>query len=341
MNILTLLLILPLIVFIIVLVFIVKYKLYNLPKRKKTDKERILVEDSLKHIFDCEHNKSICSYETLSKYLSVSKISVEKLLGKLIETGLINKNTDAIILTEKGREYALKVIRIHRLLEKYFSDETSESADIWHSKAEKHEHYISIEDAEKLSVKMGNPLYDPHGDPIPTKDGFIPQKEEISINRLNANERGELSHFEDEPKSVYSEIVNCGLEIGMKFQVLKREDKQITIICNNEEIALSKELANNIFVKPINSKEEINLEIIALSNIKIGEKVKVYLLSKSLRGQQRRRIMDMGIVPGTIISPTLESLGKDPIGYLVRNTIVALRKQQANQIFVRRMEANG
>ncbi|MDH7604522.1 MAG: FeoA family protein [Melioribacter sp.] len=72
-----------------------------------------------------------------------------------------------------------------------------------------------------------------------------------------------------------------------------------------------------------------------LSELKVGETAVISSLSGVLRGQQRRRLLDLGIVPGTKIKAVLESIGKDPVAYEVRDTLIALRKNQSDYIFIK------
>lgn len=341
MNLITILLILPLLAIIIVLFLIPKYGLFSFSKKAKRDHERIIVEDSLKHIHECEHNGEVSSVYSLSKHLKLSTERTNKLLLKLRDIGLINYMGDAFTLTPEGRSYALRVIRIHRLLEKYLADSTSVNEADWHTQAEEKEHLITYEEANVLASQMGNPLFDPHGDPIPTIDGKLPKVDSVSVSSLKEKDFAQIIHIEDEPRAVYSAIISLGLTIGIVIRIIKISQEIITLESNGKIFSLPVSLASNISVSKLTEPQNISEILVPLSSMKIGEDGLVYSLSKSLRGEQRRRIMDFGIVPGTKISPTLQSLGKDPTAYSVRNTTIALRKQQADLILVKRTKVNG
>ena len=340
MNFITILLILPLLAIIIVLFLIPKYGLFSFSKKAKRDSERIIVEDSLKHIQDCEQNGEISSVYSLSKRLSISTDKTNKLLYKLRDIGLINFMGDAFTLTPEGRSYALRVIRIHRLLEKYLADSTSVKEIDWHAHAEEKEHLITYEEANELASKMGNPLFDPHGDPIPTIDGKLPKVDSIHLSDLKEKEFAQIIHIEDEPKSVYAGIISLGLSIGIVIRIIKISSDIITLESNGKTFSLPVNLAANISVSQLLEPQNFGEVLVPLSSMNIGEEGFVYSLSKSLRGEQRRRIMDFGIVPGTKITPTLQSLGKDPTAYSVRNTTIALRKQQSDLILVKRTKVH-
>lgn len=124
----------------------------------------------------------------------------------------------------------------------------------------------------------------------------------------------------------------------MQIRMLSITDRRIKFIANGEECVLSPLIAKNITVGIIKLEKQIGENFKTLSSLKVGEKGTILGIAKSLRGQQRRRLMDLGIVPGTKIEAELESLTNDPIAYRVRGTIVALRKQQTDRIFIENNE---
>ena len=303
-------------------------------KRLSRNNKRVMIEDALKNIYDCEYRKADCSLQSLKGGLSVSSEKVALLTKDLEEMNLIKTDADKIVLTPEGRSYALRIVRIHRLLERHFADRTSFKAVEWHEEAENAEHKISYDDANKLAVELGNPLYDPHGDPIPTEKGHLPPRKGVMLNNLKPGDTGRIIHIEDEPKAVYSQIVAQGLHPGMQINVLESNSTKIKFTADTEECVLAPVFASNILVSEPEEKIEITEDFILLSNLKPGQYANVVAISKACRGQQRRRLMDFGIVPGTKILSDLESLGGDPKAYIVRGTKVALRRKQASQIYI-------
>ncbi len=96
---------------------------------------------------------------------------------------------EGFVLTDQGREYALHIVRTHRLLERYLADRTGVLPEDWHGEAERREHKLSPEDRESLAARLGHPLYDPHGDPIPTAAGELPAADRGSPHRPGAGGR--------------------------------------------------------------------------------------------------------------------------------------------------------
>lgn len=312
--------------------------IYALIKRSKRNTKRVLIEDALKHIFDCETRNVSCSVNSIAGNLSISSDLAAKLVAKLHAMDLIERGTDNIILSPNGRTYALRVIRVHRLVERYLADETSVHEKDWHTIAEEKEHELSELQVEELAAQLSNPMIDPHGDPIPSAEGEVKSLEGISLTSLKPGEVGIITHIEDEPGEIYKQLVAENLYRGKQVRMLESNIERIKFIANDEECVLAPVFAANITVSRIERHEEIREDFKRLSHLKIGEKGIVIGLSRKCRGQQRRRLMDFGIVPGTEVSVEMESFGRDPVAYQIRGTTVALRKNQSELIYVKDFE---
>ncbi|MGK9369996.1 FeoA domain-containing protein [Melioribacter sp. Ez-97] len=304
-------------------------------KWKFSDKE--LIEDTLKHLYNSEEAKTDTDENTLSKVLSISVKQAGRLIKKLEESGLTENVDGKQKLTKNGRAYALKVVRIHRLLEKYFAENTSISETEWHKIAEAKEHQIDDDKAKELAARLGNPLRDPHGDPIPTAKGEVYSHNGVPLSKLNVNDFGNIVHIEDEPKSLYKEISDSGIYPGMQIQVKNKKDDGIEIKGDGKKQYISNEAAANITIVPLNKEEIVTQDYKPLSNLEVGEEAEVVGISKALRGMQRRRLLDFGIVPGTRIRAVLKSVGDDPVAYELRGALIALRKNQSDYIFIRKI----
>jgi DtxR family Mn-dependent transcriptional regulator len=120
----------------------------------------------------------------------------------------------------------------------------------------------------------------------------------------------------------------------MQIRMMEVSDKRLKFVANGEECVLSPLIAKNITVGVVKLEKQIEGKFKTLSSLKIGEAGTILGIAKALRGQQRRRLMDLGIVPGTKIEAELESLTGDPVAYRVRGTTVALRKKQTEKIYL-------
>ncbi|KAA0231547.1 hypothetical protein EDS67_01585 [candidate division KSB1 bacterium] len=311
--------------------------IWQLRKLKRTN-EKVLIEDALKHLYHQEYKSLIATLESLSGALSITNDHAAKLLTKLEVLGLITSQQNGFALTADGRSYALRIIRVHRLWERYFADETGLAATEWHAEAERREHNTTLEEAEALAVQMGNPLLDPHGDPIPTPGGELPQQQDMPLTDLPAGELGRIVHIEDEPAIIYAQLAAQGLHPGMIIRVQDKSAERIQFIANGEEVRLAPVAAANVSVVTLSNGHEMIGPHESLSSLAMGESGVVLGISKNCRGLQRRRLMDLGIVPGTTISAELSSASGNPKAYNIRGALIALRQDQANLVYIHRQE---
>lgn len=325
-------------IFFLVLIWLLwpkKGGLALMAKLKKSNK-RVLMEDALKFIFDCEYNKISCDANSIAGHLNIRTDKAGHLINKLSSMGLITINNQSVTLTDTGRSYALRIVRVHRIWERYLADETGVAQAEWHNEADRIEHWISPEETEKIAAQMGNPVFDPHGDPIPTVHGEMPKQKGKSLGNMLEGEMGRIIHLEDEPKSVYEQLVVLGLYPGMQVYVTDVNDKKITFVANGEELILTPFFAGYITVEEIAPEIVHTPKLELLSSLKIGEQAEIVGISPNCRGQQRRRLMDLGIIPGSQISAVMKSASGDPVGYRVMGTTIGIRKQHADFVFINR-----
>lgn len=308
--------------------------------KNKSANQKNLLEDALKFIYNCEYNKINCTLNSIAGNLNISADVAAGIVAKLQNMGLLQVDKDYLALTSEGKSYALRVIRVHRLWEKFLADETSMTEKEWHKAAEEIEHKLTKEEADKLAAQIGNPVFDPHGDPIPTASGEIPEKVGKHLTEMQPGEMATIIHIEDEPHAIYSQILAEGLYPGMQIRMIEVNDKRVKFEANGEECILSPLIAKSITIGPIKFEKPVEGKLKTLSHLKVGEKGIVMGIAKSLRGQQRRRLMDLGIVPGTEIEAELESVSGDPVAYRVRGATIALRKEQADKIYLVKEEEN-
>lgn len=323
-----------LVILIFVLIFYPNKGIISVWKKSRYANKKVMIEDALKYLYNCEYNNSTCSLNGIAGNLSISADDATEITARLESMGLVSAKKDELSLTSDGRSYALRVIRVHRLWEKYLADETGIKENEWHQKAEELEHKLTPEQADRLAAQIGNPVFDPHGDPIPSASGELPTKKGKLLNEMNVGEFANIIHIEDEPNAIYSQILAQGLYLGMQIRMMEVSEKRIKFVANGEECILSPLIAKNITVGILKFEKQIEGKFKTLSSLKIGEEGTILGIAKALRGQQRRRLMDLGIVPGTKIEAELESFTGDPVAYRVRGTSVALRKQQTDKIYL-------
>lgn len=307
-------------------------------QRGLVNTRRVLLEDALKHFYDQEYNDLPCTLNGLSGALGIDGDEAAELLARLQVLGLVKSTGEVFDLTPAGRKEALRMIRIHRLWERYLADETGHPQTEWHTRAEKLEHHTSVEQIEALAASIGNPPYDPHGDPIPTATGKLPPKQGTPLTDLEIDEVAKIVHLEDEPSTVYAQLVAEGLHPGLQVRLLERSPQRLTFIAAGEEITLAPVVAANVTVLKLPKDEQLQGPFETLSSLKMGESGEVISISRNCRGQQRRRILDLGVIPGTKVTMELDSASGDPAAYNIRGATIALRKNQADMIRIRRMK---
>lgn len=322
------------IILLAVISFFPRKGLFARIKHTKTLSKKVLIEDALKHLYHCEYGGIGCSIDSVAGKLSIPEDDAAELVAKLEEMGMISSQQNNLRLSSEGRSYALRIIRVHRLWEKYLADETSVDELEWHHSAEEFEHKLSPSDADELAAQIGNPVFDPHGDPIPSNKGDLPEKKGKPLTELKFGEFASIIHIEDEPDAIYQQLVAEGLYPGMQVRMLEESRERVRFTANGEECVLAPLFAKNITVAPIILEKPIEGKFRNLSSLKIGEKGIVLGISKALRGQQRRRLMDLGVVPGTEITAELQSTVGDPVVYSIKGASIALRKKQTDLIYL-------
>lgn len=324
-----------LVIFLLVILFRPNSKFLNHWRKIRQNKLRIFMEDALKHLYECENNNAACTLTSMSGALNQNSEKTTSIMDKLESSSLVNLEQENFQLTNEGRDYALRIIRIHRLWERYLAEETGLPESVWHKEADLKEHNLTEKQAENLEKRLGNPLYDPHGDPIPTATGEIPIEKGISLSELGIENIAIITHIEDEPDAIYEKLVKKGFHLGMQVQLKSKENNTYNLIVDGLTKSISRLEALNINVSPITTEQKIEFSTTTLDSLKSGQLGEIIAISRACHGQQRRRLMDLGVLPGTEISVEMESLGGDPIAYFIRGTTIALRRNQAKMIHVK------
>jgi DtxR family Mn-dependent transcriptional regulator len=297
---------------------------------------RILTEDALKTLFKNELKGIATSLQSIAGTLGIPVDRAAQLLAEMEKNELLVCLGDKLDLTASGRSTALHVVRAHRLLERYLADETGYKEAEWHDRAERFEHDLSPQDLDALSARLYHPTHDPHGDPIPSADGIIVPHGGQPLTALPPGQPGRIVHIEDEPELIYAQLVAEGLYPGMEVSILEKNPQRVRFWANGDEHLLAPIVAANISVQPTSAEQPCpQLDCEPLSTLRSGEKGEVLVLTPRLRGAERRRMMDLGILPGTVITAEFANPSGDPVAYRIRGALIALHKDQADLIHVK------
>ena len=298
--------------------------------------ERVRLEDALKHVFASRQAQQTCSVDSLAGHLAVSSGEAAALLTRLARMGLVRMEPDGPALTAEGARSAVRIVRIHRLWERYLADRTGVPATKWHDQAERMEHALSTEQADALDARLGRPIWDPHGDPIPDAAGGMPPAPGIALPAAASGRAVEIVHMEDEPPEIYDALLAAGLVLGGRLEILSRSDEGIRVRAAGREWTLDPVAARNVNVRELAPDERGDAPSTTLRDARPGERVRVVEISRACQGPQRRRLLDLGVVKGAEIVPELVSAAGDPVAYSIQGALVALRSQQAAWIRVER-----
>jgi DtxR family Mn-dependent transcriptional regulator len=301
--------------------------------------ERARIEDALKRMYDAEYAQRPSTIESLAGTLHLKGIRTIQLVARLEALGLVHTERDHLVLTDAGRAEALRVLRSHRLWERYLADRTGVPAGAWHEEAEYREHTLSPDAVEQLASSMGHPRYDPHGDPIPTAAGEVPPHAGVALSALVPGQSASVVHLEDEPREVYEQLVRQGLAPGAQVEVREATRERIRFTADGEERTIEPVMAMNVTVVLPRDAEQSAGPYEALSALQQGEAATVIGIAPLCQGPQRRRLLDLGLVPGTVVTSELQGAFKDPVAYRVRGALIALRKDQADLVRVERTVA--
>jgi len=296
--------------------------------------ERVLLEDALKHVYTYESIGRDCSLESLAGRLEISRARAADLLSRLADSRLIRNEARGPRLTEAGRDSALRLVRTHRLWERYLADRTGVPAGEWHEEAERMEHALSAEQADDLAARLGHPAWDPHGDPIPTAGGQIPSVERLTLAGAAVGRTFEIVHLEDEPREIYDALLADGLDLGARIEVVERTASSVQVRSRGQQWALDNVVARNVTVRALPHGETADAAVSTLNDLRPGDVARVTGISPGCQGSQRRRLLDLGVVRGTEIEAAFHSAAGDPVAYKIRGALIALRREQAEWVRV-------
>ena len=211
------------------------------------------MEDYLKAIYQFARDDEKVSTSNLAQQMKCSPASVTNMLQKLSELKLVEYEPyQGVTLTEAGRKVALETLRHHRLIELYLAEVLGYSWDKVHAEAEQLEHVISEEFEEKIDRALGHPTTDPHGDPIPTKDGKITVPQLRSLWETPGGKEVKVCRVSDRDPEVLRYLGTIGIFPDVELKVLKKGpfNGPLHVEVDDSEHSLSEELANQIFVLP-------------------------------------------------------------------------------------------
>jgi DtxR family Mn-dependent transcriptional regulator len=304
---------------------------------EEMDSER--VEEYLEAIYKRQAIETPVSTSSLAKDLRVSLPAVTDMLRRLASEEFINYTANkGAVLTDRGSERAVSIVRRHRLWERFLTNILGVKWDKVHNEACRLEHAISPETEKKLASLLGNIDTCPHGYPIPDKNGNIKEQQVKPLSEFEPGQNACIETVAEETPGLLREFDKLGLKPKAVVTIEKKNsDGSVELKTGGELHQLKKETAALLLARPV-SKEEIDTEVeeIVISRLRSGESgvVKTYMSGRGALG----RCLSMGFTPGSTVK-MLKNSGSGPVLVKVHDNEVALGRGIAERIIVNRNKA--
>jgi len=209
-------------------------------------------ENYIKSIYHLQQETGIVNTNSLAAEMQTRAASVTDMLKKLSSKKILQyEKYKGFKLTDNGKKVALTVVRKHRLWEFFLVDKLGFEWDKVHDIAEELEHISSNELIEKLQDFLGNPSFDPHGDPIPDSNGKIPKLSQLNLTALGLNKNAVVSSVTNQSPQMLEMLKHYSIAIGTSIKAIKHFefDGSMEIKINRHPACIISELiAKNIFV---------------------------------------------------------------------------------------------
>lgn len=224
------------------------------------------VEDYLKAIYRLSEGGGAAGTSEIAQRLDVAPASVTAMAKKLAEWGhLEHMPYRGVRLTRTGRSAALSVMRRHRILEAYLMEKLGYDWDTVDQEAERLEHAVSDELITRMAAALGEPQYDPHGAPIPSRDGKIELVEYLALADIEPGRTVQIRQVEDDDPKRLRFLGERGLKPGAIVTVLDRQpfNGPLTLLAAAEgagaeepgaELVIGRELAAILMVAPVRER---------------------------------------------------------------------------------------
>ena len=210
-------------------------------------------ENYLKSIYSLEISSSKnVSTTLLAKKMKTKASSVTDMIKKLADKDFVDyEKYKGVSLTKSGKTIAVKIVRKHRLWEVFLVNKLDYNWDEVHEIAEQLEHIKSYSLIDKLDKYLEFPTHDPHGDPIPDKDGNIEHHKNVMLSSIQIGGSCVVIGVKDSSTSFLNFLDNSNIRLGstIKINSIEDFDNSMNIESNNNSFSISHQISKNLFVK--------------------------------------------------------------------------------------------
>lgn len=215
------------------------------------------IEDYLKAIYELTRASGRASTSQIAERMGVTPASASGMVQKLAATTppLVKyEKHHGVLLTDEGEKIALEIIRYHRLLELFLQEALGFPWDQVHEEADRLEHVISPDFAERIARILGEPQRDPHGHPIPSRELTLPHETDLSLRELRPGQRALIRRVEDEDPGLLRHLESMGLKPSVPLEVLAYSayDGNLELRIGGRVIVLGPAITSKIYVEVTN-----------------------------------------------------------------------------------------
>lgn len=288
----------------------------------------------------------------LAQSLSISPVSINEMCRKLQDQGLlIYQPYKGASLTPEGEQQAYYILRRHRLWEVFLVEKLGFAYDQAHDAACQLEHTTPDLVADRLDIFLGHPAVNPEGEPIPGAEGKLPARSLYPLTALSAGQRGHVIRC-DVSEAAQTFLDERGVRPGASVTVMATAEDSMLVQVGKAHISLAQSMAESIQVEPeekkgevtspqpTTEKEELEMQpkieaaVTQMPLHKLGVGQRGVVVRVGGKGPARRRMMDMGLVPGTEVKVVRTAPLGDPVEFELKGYSLSLRKSEARDITV-------
>lgn len=238
--------------FLITLVFAPKQGILIKALQRKRARDRHLKDDILKAVYHFSKDKKDSRLTNIAEYLGMTSQQLQKTVQRLKRERLIRvTGEDVLYLTAEAEKQALKLLRSHRLWETYLTEKAGLGWEHVDEEAERLEHDLPEDIVDEIDERLGFPEHDPHGAPIPKKDGTIRETEDHPLASLNVGETGIITRVSDQIPEVLATLWKAGLTPNVQLTVTERDNGTMHLQVGGKIFTLDDTATTRVMVRKI------------------------------------------------------------------------------------------
>jgi len=209
-----------------------------------------VMQDYLKAIYKLQQGRDAVATSEVAERLDVSAASATNMIKRLARLRLVAYSRyQGFVLTSAGEKIALEIIRHHRLIELYLAQHLGVPLERVHGEAERMEHVLSEEVEARMATVLGNPVQDPHGDPIPSTDGSMRDVRYPKLETLAQGAEGVVAHVSDQSPALLRRLASLGVLPGAVLKVLARRRNGCDVEVEGRRLTLPHSLSEHVHVQ--------------------------------------------------------------------------------------------